>query len=456
MEETQILIIEDEHMIGRSLQRKLEKEGHSAVWARDAAEAREHVTRLLDLVLLDINLPDANGLDLLAEIHELDRDLPVIMMTGVRTVESVVEAMKRGASDYITKPFNMDEVVLTIKKTLEITELRREVRSLRANRGDQGLDHVIGDSAAMREVVEIARTVAVSEAETLLILGESGTGKNLLARAIHNQSNRSSKPFMEITCSALPEPLLESELFGHERGAFTNAHTMKKGLTELAHRGTLFLDEIGDMPLGLQAKLLGFLESRSIRRVGGTRRIDVDVRIIAATNRNMEEMIRENRFREDLYYRLNVIEITMPSMRERPEDVMPMVHYFIDHFNQKFNKRVTGLDKEAEQALVEYHWPGNVRELRNAVERAMILTRKDRLHLQDFPLRTRQSAPITEGEHGIALPPQGISLDFVTKELVRQALDRTKGNQTKAAKLLHISRDQLRYRMKQDQAEKQS
>ncbi|MDJ0841940.1 MAG: sigma-54 dependent transcriptional regulator [Acidobacteriota bacterium] len=453
MEEIEILIIEDEHMIGRSLQRKLEKEGYHTIWAREGAEAREHFTRLLDLVLLDINLPDANGLDLLAEIHELDRDLPVIMMTGVRSVESVVEAMKRGATDYLTKPFNLDEVILTIKKTLEITELRREVRTLRANRGDQGLDQVVGESDAMLEVLEIGRTVAESEAETLLILGESGTGKNLLARAIHNQSGRSGKPFMEITCSALPEPLLESELFGHERGAFTNAHTMKKGLCELAHRGTLFLDEIGDMPLGLQAKLLGFLESRSLRRVGGTRRIDVDVRIIAATNRNMDDMIRDNRFREDLYYRLNVIEITMPSMRERPEDVMPMVRYFIDHFNRKFNKRVQGLEKDAETALKEYHWPGNVRELRNAVERAMILTRKDRLTLNDFPMRTRQAAPITEGEHGITLPPRGISLDFVSRELVRQALERTKGNQTKAAKLLHISRDQLRYRMKQDQHE---
>jgi len=253
---------------------------------------------------------------------------------------------------------------------------------------------------------------------------------------------------MEITCSALPEPLLESELFGHERGAFTDAHSMKKGLCELANRGTLFLDEIGDMPLGLQAKLLGFLESRTIRRVGGTRRIEVDVRIIAATNCNMEQMIAEKRFREDLYYRLNVIEITVPAIRDRPEDVPPLTRFFIDLFNRKFNKKVIGLEADAQAALFEYNWPGNVRELRNAIERAMILTRKDKLCLDDFPVKTRHAAPIQGEENGIVLPAGGVSLEEVNNELVRQALERTRGNQTKAAKLLHISRDQLRYRMK--------
>lgn len=445
-----VLIVEDEAMIRTTLRRKLDREGYDCTMAANGAEARALFKRQVwDLVLLDINLPDSSGLELLKEFRDTDAEIPVIMLTGNASVEYVVDAMKNGAYDYITKPFNLEELMISVEKTLEVTRLRREVRAARANfESSYGFDKVIGKSQMMNDVLDVAKTVAQSEAETVLILGESGTGKNLLAQAIHFNSNRAAKPFMNVTCTALTETLLESELFGHERGAFTDARTTKKGLAELAHEGTLFLDEIGDMPLGLQAKLLGFLENRSFRRVGGTRVHQVNVRIIAATNQSMEQLIAEKRFREDLYYRLNVIEITMPPLRKRPEDVPLLAEFFVDSFNRKFKKKVGGFDKSGINALCEYPWPGNVRELRNVIERAMILTKTELLGADDLPLRTRSVRP-TANDDLIALPEDGVSLDTVEKELVKQALQRTRGNQTKAAKLLRISRDQLRYRMKQ-------
>lgn len=451
MKPIKILIVDDEPMIRRTLMRKLQRENYHTGDAEDGSSARTLLSNdTWDLILLDINLPDDNGLELLKLIHEMDADVPVIMMTGNRSIENVVLAMKRGAYDYITKPFNLDEVMITVKKALEVTELKREVRSLRAGQESFGFEQVIGSSERMQRELEIAKTVAESEADTVLILGDSGTGKNLLARAIHNNSSRAGNPFMEVTCTALPEQLLESELFGHERGAFTDARATKKGLCELAHRGTLFLDEIGDMPLGTQAKLLGFLESRTLRRVGGNRPIPVDLRVIAATNQNVETMIAEKRFREDLYYRLNVIEITVPALRERREDIPRLARFFIDKLNRKFKKNVTGLEASAMKVIQEYHWPGNVRELRNAIERAMILSKGDMLSATDLPLRTKTHAPVAQaGSGGIVLPDEGLSLEEVANELVRQALDKTRGNQTRAARLLNISRDQLRYRMKQ-------
>lgn len=452
-ESIKVLIVDDESMIRRTLVRKLEREGYLTGDAEDGKTARTMFSsQSWDLVLLDINLPDDNGLELLKDIHEQERDLPVIMMTGNRSVELVVTAMKRGAYDYITKPFNLDEVMLTVRKALEVTELKREVRSLRASRESIGFEQVIGSSEKMKREMDIARTVASSEADTVLVLGESGTGKNLLAQAIHNASNRAGNPFMEVTCTALPETLLESELFGHERGAFTDAKATKKGLCELAHRGTLFLDEIGDMPMGTQAKLLGFLESRTIRRVGGNRPIPVDLRVIAATNQSIEQMIADKTFREDLYYRLNVIEVTVPPLRERRSDITTLINFFIKRLNGKFKKQVRGVEPDALKALTEYNWPGNVRELRNAVERAMILCKGEVLTSEDLPVRTKRSVPIGQGnvpEGTIVLPDEGISLEDVANDLVKQALEKTRGNQTRAAKLLHISRDQLRYRMKQ-------
>lgn len=446
-----ILVIEDEAMIRRSLRRKFERLGYETGEAETGTDARALLeAQMWDLVLLDINLPDANGLDLLNEIHGHDKDLPVIMMTGNHSVEKVVEAMRRGAYNYVAKPFSLDELTVTVEKALEVTKLRREVRSFRGfAQSEFGFDNIIGDSDAMQRVKDMAQTIAASEGDTVLILGESGTGKNLLAQAIHYNSSRAGTPFMEITCTALPEQLLESELFGHERGAFTDARNMKKGLCELAHRGTLFLDEIGDMTLATQAKLLGFLESRSFRRVGGNRSIEVDVRVIAATNQSVEQLIAEKRFRGDLYYRLNVLEITIPPLRERPEDVEQLIVFFVDYFNGKFNKKVKGVNPKAMRALLDYPWPGNVRELRNAIERGMILSHKNEIGLEDLPLRTHHAAQAADDEVGFQLPTGGVKLEDVERSLVGQALDKTKGNQTKAAKLLGISRDQLRYRMKQ-------
>jgi len=450
MTQIRILIVEDEKLIRWSLREELKKEQYFVAEAENGREASDRIKgESWDLVLLDIKLPDANGLELLREFHEDDPDLPIIMMTAYSSVESVVEAMKRGAFDYLTKPFNLDEVALTVKKALDITALRREMRAIKSSFEERyGFDRIIGQSEKMRRVMDIAQTVAQSEAETVLLLGESGVGKNLLAQAIHYNSNRAGKPFMEVTCTALPEPLLESELFGHERGAFTDARTAKVGLCEMGHNGTLFLDEIGDMPLATQAKLLGFCETHTFRRVGGVKLISVNVRILAATNQDLEALMAAKRFREDLYYRLNVIEITIPPLRERREDVPLLLNYFIDHFNAKFKKSVRGVEESARHALADYPWPGNVRELRNLVERAMILAHKDWLSQDDFNLKRRDVAG-AKASGAIDLPDGGIALDTVEKELVRQALERTKGNQTKAAKLLRISRDQLRYRMKQ-------
>ncbi len=452
MEPTHILIVEDEALLRRALRRKLEKIGYQV----GEAETGERATDMLrnhswDLVLLDIHLPDADGLELLKGIHGQDHDLPVIMVTGLHATEKVVTAMKNGAHDYITKPFNLDEMAITVNKALEMNDLRREVSRFRSDaRQNSGFDRLIAKSPRMAAVMEMARTISESDAETILLLGESGTGKNLLAQAIHYNSKRASRPFLEVTCTALPDQLLESELFGHERGAFTDARQGKKGLCELAHRGTLFLDEIGDMSLGTQAKLLGFLESRSFRRVGGTRRLQVDLRIITATNRKMEGLIAEKKFREDLYYRLNVLEIEIPPLRERLEDIPLLAESFVDYFNRRFNKRVRGFDKKALQVMEDYSWPGNVRELRNAIERVMILTKKDTIAASELSLRSRgNAASETSPRSLITMPDQGVSLERVERELVRQALERTKGNQTRAAKLLHISRDQLRYRMKQ-------
>ncbi|CAM2007519.1 sigma-54-dependent transcriptional regulator [Acanthopleuribacter pedis] len=446
-----VLIVEDEALIRKTLVRKLNKEGFFTEEAANGKETRKHLAQsACDLVLMDINLPDANGIDLLAEAKERDPELPVIMMTGNHAIQLVVEAMKLGAFDYITKPFNLEEVMLTVQKALEMTELRRQVRLMRANlEAEYGFQSIIGQSEPMVQIMNVAKTVAESAAETVLILGESGTGKNLIAQAIHYNSSRASRPFMEVTCTALPATLLESELFGHEKGAFTDAKSLKRGLCEMAHQGTLFLDEIGEMPLETQAKLLGFLESRRFRRVGGTRDIAVDLRIVAATNQNMDQLIDEKKFREDLYYRLNVIEIDMPSLRSRAADIPLLCRFFVDHFNRKFKKTIQGISDDALTYLSRYAWPGNVRELRNVVERAMILSQNKVLQPDDFPLRRRKSADAPAGNEGFSLPPEGIPLDTVEETLVRQALERTEGNQTKAAKLLSLSRDQLRYRMKQ-------
>jgi two-component system response regulator AtoC len=442
-----ILIVDDEKLIRWSITERLTREGLLTSEAASGEAATGVFGREpVDLVLLDLKLPDTDGLTLLRRFQEQIPELPVVIMTAHSSVDTAVEAMKLGAHDYLTKPFNLDELVLSVRRALETTGLRREAgERLREAKGKYGFANVVGSSRKMKEILELARKVARSEAATVLLRGESGTGKDVIARAIHYESARAGAAFMNITCTAITDTLLESELFGHERGAFTDARIQKKGLFELADGGTLFLDEIGDMSAGLQGKLLRVLEEKKFRRVGGTEDIHIDVRVIAATNRDLEKAIRERAFREDLFYRLNIIPIDLPSLRERPEDIPPLVEFFLSHFSREFKRPFKALTPEAMARLKSHSWPGNVRELRNALERACLLSSRDVIDGSDLLLGRTPAA--AEAPGAFALPPGGLVLEDLEKNLVIQALDRSGGNQTKAASLLGISRDQLRYRM---------
>src|SRR5580765_6869283 len=381
-----ILVVDDEQLIRWSLSSRLTEEGYRVFEAETAAEALKRVRDGVDLVLLDYRLPDSDGLAVLKQIKDNDPDTLVIMLTAYSNVDTAVEAMRQGAYHYANKPFNIDEIVLLVEKALETTSLRREVRALRANQAQPySLDRIVGDDEAVVAMRALLKKIATGPGSTVLLTGESGTGKDLAAKVIHYASQRASKPFMNITCSALPETLLESELFGHERGAFTGADRLKRGLIEMADGGTVFLDEIGEMVPLLQAKLLRFLEEKSFKRVGGSADIHVDVRVIAATNRDLGEEVKKGRFRSDLFYRLNVVPITLPPLRQRAKDVPQLVHFYIDSYNTEFKKRVRGVDVDAMTQLERYSWPGNVRELRNAIERAMLLAEGDTLVRGDFP-----------------------------------------------------------------------
>jgi two-component system response regulator AtoC len=469
MAHAKILIVDDEKLVRWSLRQKCQQWGYQVV----EAEAGEPGLRLAqeespDLILLDVRLPDLSGLEVLEKLKQSGEVRPVIMITADPQLDDAKAALKLGAYDFVGKPLDFDELGVTIQNALEATRLRTEVESLRGEvRRHTGYHDVVGVSRKITELMNFVRKVAASEASTILIQGESGTGKDLIAKAIHYQSSRQEKPFVAINASAIPETLMEAELFGHEKGAFTDAKAMKKGLFEMADGGTLFLDEIGELSPFLQAKLLRVLEDQIIRRVGGVRDIQVNVRVIAASNRDLERAVRENQFRQDLYYRLAIISIFIPPLRERKEDILPLVDFFVDHYNRKFRKSIRGVSDETRRLLLNCDWPGNVRELKNAIERAMILEEETLLRPNNLPFAVSQPhASVTAFEHAssppvggkplpngrwlppLAIPEGGTSLEEVERALVELALRQADGNQTHAARLLDISRDALRYKMK--------
>ena len=446
-----VLVVDDERLIRWSLEQMLEKSGYAVETAEDGATALAAVRDdSPDLVLLDLKLPDTDGLHVIRQIKESHPGIQVVIMTAYSDVATAVEAMRLGAYDYIPKPIDFDNLAVTLRNALETQQLRQKVEFLREKHlYPYHFDRIIGKSRAIQDIVALARKVSASGATMVLIQGESGTGKDVLAKAVHYESARAEEPFMEITCTAMPETLLESELFGHERGAFTDAKVQKRGLLELAHGGTLFLDEIGDMTPALQAKLLRVLEERRFRRVGGTKDISVDIRIVAATNKDLRAAVKEGTFRKDLYYRLQVVTITIPPLRERGEDIPLLAKHFLEHFSREFKKPAPRLTPQVERLLVQYDWPGNVRELRNVIERAMILADDGDLSAADLaPEIAAHTADPPRETLSFPLPPSGILFEDVERDFVRQALDLTHGNQTRAARLLGLTRDELRYRVK--------
>ncbi len=446
MQQANILIVDDERLIRWSLKARLEQDGCIVTEAESGEKALSALESAPpDLVLLDFKLPDTDGLTLLKKIKQADPDILVIMMTGFSTIETAVEAMKQGAYHYLNKPVNLDELALLVAKALETTTLRREVKTLRASQSENfSLDRIIGESPPMKALKDLLRKIAQSPSSTVLVTGESGTGKDLVAKALHHNSSRALGPFMNITCSALPDTLLESELFGHERGAFTDARQQKKGLLEQADGGTVFLDEIGEMSPVLQAKLLRFLEDKAFRRVGGSHDIKPSVRVIAATNRELQDEVARGRFREDLFYRLNVLWVKLPPLRERGQDVALLAKHFCESFGREFRKPMRDISQAALDAMERYHWPGNVRELKNALERAVLLAKSATLDLADFPQLGGVKSTVRQS---FRLPDSGLNFEQLERELVEQALERCNGNQTKAATLLGMNRDQIRYRI---------
>ncbi len=441
-----ILLVDDDDLIRTVVAERLKRRGYEVDTARSLAEARAHVKgRQPDAALLDIRLPDGDGTELLEELSG-EGDVQCVMITAHATIESAVEALKKGAEDYLEKPFSLDRLEATLSATLERTKLRREVRALREASGVRG--DVIGVSPAMRQVLDLVERVAPAETATVLLLGETGTGKGVLARLIHDLSPRADRPFVSVTCSALAETLMESELLGHEKGAFTDARTLKRGLVEVATGGTLFLDEIGELSLALQGTLLGFIEDRAFRRVGGTKDLKADVRVIAATNRRLEDEVAAGRFRQDLFYRLRVLPVEIPPLRHRRSDVPLLAQTFVERFNREFGKRIGSLSGQVLDFLDAYPWPGNVRELCNVVERAVLLTEGDEIEVDALPPEVRGARDHDAGVGPVILGPEGIDLEDLERDLLLEALRRAEGNRTEAGRLLGLSRHQIRNRLK--------
>lgn len=442
-----ILVVEDDESLRRVTQFQLEQAGYQVLTASDGSKALALLEKApQDLVITDLMMPGISGLELLKRIRADYPETIVILVTAFGSVESAVEAMKIGAYDFITKPINPDALILLINRALEHHQLRKEVGILRSSLDQKyGFENIIGRSGALLYVLDAAARAASADS-TVLIRGETGTGKELLAKAIHFNSGRRNRPFVTINCSAIPRELLESELFGHVKGSFTGAVAHKKGKIEIADPGTVFLDEIAEMPPELQAKLLRLIQEREIEKVGGTSPIKVDVRIIAATHRNLQAMIEDGTFREDLYYRLAVIPLELPPLRERPEDIPELVQHFFIVSKQKHGRPDLALPASLLPYFCSYRWPGNVRELENITERLVVLTRGNEIILNDLPEFLRQERPVLD-ELQLDLPPNGISLEAVEKELILRALKKFGWNQTHAARYLDISRKTLIYRM---------
>lgn len=451
MEKAKIVVIDDEKLLRWSLEQNLGKEGYTVLSAETGADGLNLLSEEQpDIILLDIHLPDISGLSILEKIKKEKRSSIVIMITAFGDVETAVKAIKLGAYDFVEKPFNLEKLKILLSKAVETGLLRKEVSHFKSQLTNQfSFKSIVGQSEEMQQVITLVKKVAKSDATTIFLHGGSGTGKDLIAKVIHYESRRSDKPFMDVNCTALPETLIESELFGHEKGAFTDAKVMKKGYFELADGGTIYLDEIADMKISTQAKLLKVIENKTFKRIGGIRDIAVDLRIIASSNKNIEEQIEGGNFREDLFYRLQVIPLRLPLLRERREDILLLTNIFINQFNVEFKKAVKGISEEAQNSFLNYHWPGNVRELKNVIERAMILENEEYILPEHLPVELSQRADPRGkvSEAPLTIPPGGLNIEAVEKELIKQALEKSKWNQTKAAKLLNLTRDALRYRM---------
>jgi DNA-binding NtrC family response regulator len=450
-----ILIVEDERKMSRLLELNLSEEGYTIQTALEA-EAGLKLLRQekVDLVVTDLKLPGMDGLEFLQAVKRTNAAIPVIVMTAFGTVETAVEAMKAGASDYVLKPFSMEEMKLIIRKELDVGRLREENRSLREALGQRyQFRNIVARGAKMQEVLATVERVAPSNS-TVLLGGESGVGKDLFARAIHQHSRRAAGPFIKINCTAIPENLLESELFGYEKGAFTGAVSSKPGKFELADKGTIFLDEIGDVPAAIQVKLLRVLQEREFERLGGTKTLKVDVRVVAATNQDLRAALEQGTFREDLYYRLNVVPINIPPLREHKEDIPYLVDHFIARFARESGTTLAEITPAAMKLLIGFHWPGNVRELENIIERAVALSTGTVIDVADIRLDFSPgkpggayASPRASAGDAAPFPPEGVTLEQFEDEIIKEALHRANGNKSQAARLLGLSRNALRYRL---------
>jgi DNA-binding NtrC family response regulator len=462
-----ILIIDDEPHLPYQFARYLRKHGYEVYTASDGEKGLQELHRnSIDLVLLDLRLPKMGGLEVLKQVRKLDQELPIIILTAHGDVQSAVEAMKLGALDYLLKGFDLDELSLVVQRALETSAMYRELRQLRRERSDNyHFNFIIGHSERMREVFDLVARVARRDTASVLITGESGTGKEVVARAIHDQGPRASGPFHPLNCAAIASNLLESELFGYEQYAFTDAKKQKRGLLELADGGTLFLDEIGEMPLDMQAKLLRVLETHSFFRLGGNKEVKINVQVLAATNRNLEQALKEGSFRSDLFYRLAVVQIALPPLRERPGDILLFASRFIEDFNKSLGRSVRQIAPEAQKLLLAYNWPGNVRELKNVIERAMILSNSDELLPMHFPreivgyVKGDSISQVDPWEQWLDMRPMvPVSLEEVSQRVERYficwALKTAKHNRSRAAELLGLAKvDQLRYLMRKHKIE---